>query len=56
MGRVKEKWINNLTDDEIDELYVELMNAEHYIYIEKEDEILEYLNKFEEEESWHGKK
>ena len=38
MGRVKEKWINNLTDDEIDELYVELMNAEHYIYIEKEDE------------------
>ena len=27
-----------------------------HFYIEKEDEILEYLNKFEEEESWHGKK
>ena len=35
MGQVKEKCINNLTKDEIDELYSELMYVEHF-YIEEE--------------------
>jgi hypothetical protein len=37
MGRLKEELINNLTDEEIDEIYEELINAE-YFYIDKEDE------------------
>ena len=37
MSKLKEEWINNLTDDEIDEIYNELMNSE-YIYIVEEDE------------------
>lgn len=37
MSKLKEEWINNLTDDEIDEIYHELMNSE-YVYIVEEDE------------------
>lgn len=36
MSKLKEEWINNLTDEEIDEIYEELMNAEIF-YIEDED-------------------
>lgn len=36
MSKLKEEWINNLTDEEIDEIYNELMNSE-YVYIVEED-------------------
>lgn len=36
MSKLKEEWLNNLTDEEIDEIYEELMNAEIF-YIEDED-------------------
>jgi hypothetical protein len=37
MSKLKEEWINNLTDEEIDEIYNELMNSE-YVYIVEENE------------------
>ena len=36
MSKLKEEWLNNLTDEEIDEIYEELMNAEIF-HIEDED-------------------
>lgn len=37
MGRVKESWLNNLTQEDIDKLYEELVNYEH-VYVIEEDE------------------
>jgi len=37
MSKLKEEWINNLTDEEIDEIYNELINAEHF-YLEDNEQ------------------
>ena len=37
MGRVKESWLNNLTQEDIDKLYEELVNYGH-VYVIEEDE------------------
>jgi len=37
MSKLKEEWINNLTDEEIDEMYEEFINAEIF-YVEDEND------------------
>ena len=37
MSKLKEEWINNLTDEEIDEIYNELINSEHF-YLEDNEQ------------------
>jgi hypothetical protein len=38
MSKLKEEWINNLTDEEIDEIYNELINADTFTYLEDNEQ------------------